>query len=656
MVQAENVVPIPKSGVEAQLKPIDGWLKTLTFQPKGDKNRIQSMSPEIQRMMEQFEVASGKGAGETISVFENLKRFSDGSDILSESANVVANTIKYGFSLGICVMEMYEKSSGLANLRALNAKKQLLDTQHGEFQQKQLTAAAISTFVSAYYIVWTLLRYKNEEVSKRVLPKIQLPEFTIINAQQAVKFALFYFGRLITSEDLVNDDVALVKFSIEYFQTILSEIELYKSSLQYMEEFENRHYKLEGSDFSVRGFKVELGDQVTRFEFKKVKFEEIVGNRESKHASLRCIQSLLCYDAKSQRNPMLDLGGMRTITMGFGEPGTGKSLQAAATATMLDERCKDLGIPFLYWPFPPNPVSEYQGGSAERVLSWFKRLKDTSMIIYAPIDDAENNLVNRGNRSISSGAREVISVYLTETEGSGAVIRGNYAIQLLTNRPEDIDPAVLSRIQGRSVIAGAETWQDFLDQNFLWWEKYEKHQKGFVGLEPPHDYNYFENQRRLTSLNQFIGNDELVPQNELIRDIYHALMKKHNPEKEDRFIALFYEQVKKKFPFFTSRDVRNIQAAISERIMDFDFPEKWWNDNGLFFSKSYDEKRELLIGLMRENMKGLSFGKIQLFEAIKYIDVTVAIRETTFEKAVKEQLEHMKVLEEAKRRFSKKTE
>jgi len=651
--QDGSLLPIPLNDLLSfKKRVIEVYLKSLSYAPIEDSKRIASMNPDMQALVKQM--LSGQRKEQTVEILKSYERICGGITLLTEPVSMVANVVATGLALGPYISGLYAKASGLTTLKEKNAANKLLVSEQPEFQHKMETEAAISTFSAAYYIVSELSAYHTEEVRARVMPHIGLPEFTLMNPQKATACVLFHYGVYLGSQDIVPDEISLVRFTIDYFQLVLDEIGLRKASLKYAEEFENRSYKLEDSSFVIHGFSQEMHDRVQSVDFKRITFDQIVGNRDIKHASKRLIAALLSYSPKEEKNPMVELGGFRPITMGSGPPGTGKSLLISAVATELNDRCKDLDIPFLYWPFPPNPVSEYQGGSSQRVLDWFKPLKDTGKIIYAPVDDAENNLINRGNRSVSSGAREVISIFLTETEGASAIIRGNWAIQLMTNRPEDIDPAVLSRIQGRARIEGAVTWQDFIDQNRLWWKKYEEISSGFVNISRPADYVYFDNQKELKSLSElkaFTG--ELLPENETVLAIYTTLKKKYDPNREDKFFGLFFEGVKQKFPFITSRDQRNIEMAISERIMDFDFPEDWWKNHDLYFTKSSAEKKGMLIELMKASMKGLSFGELRLQEAVRYLDTTISIYQTNFEQSVLERMEEYAITKEAERRLTK---
>ena len=89
----------------------------------------------------------------------------------------------------------------------------------------------------------------------------------------------------------------------------------------------------------------------------------------------------------------------------------------SATATELHDRCKDLGIKFLYHPIPQSVVSTYQGGSSENMEKWFRTTISPDMIIYAPIDDGDGKLRDRGARGTSAGVIEVVESFLVNTKG-----------------------------------------------------------------------------------------------------------------------------------------------------------------------------------------------------------------------------------------------
>jgi SpoVK/Ycf46/Vps4 family AAA+-type ATPase len=283
----------------------------------------------------------------------------------------------------------------------------------------------------------------------------------------------------------------------------------------------------------------------------------------------------------------MELGGFPAVRMGYGPPGTGKSMLISAIATMLNDYCEWLGIPFLFWPMPDTVVSTFQGGSSERMMNWMRPLRDYSKIIYAPVDDAENNLEERSRQGVSAGVREVIAVFLRNTEGAYAVNYGNQVIDLFTNLPDQIDRAVLSRIRSRFIISGAETWHDFIDQNRLWVNKYGDHSK-LIGMLDPKDYSYFASQQVGKRVKALYEEAQGLSDGR-IEEIISRIDGQHNSN-EHIYFAKMCEAVKVVFPTFTSRDLRNIQEAVDGRVMDFDFPDEWMENSDLFFRREYDEK------------------------------------------------------------------
>jgi len=434
-----------------------------------------------------------------------------------------------------------------------------------------------------------------------------------------------------------------------YFERLIEEINLRKPSLNHTSYFTNAQYKLENTDFVIDGFDTQFATTIHSIVFNKTDMDAIVANHEAKHMFKRFAERLICHDITTSKNPMLELGGLPSITMADGKPGTGKSMLIAATATLLQEWCAWLELPFLFWPLPENIISTYQGGSAERAVEWFKPMQDSNKIIFAPIDDAENNLEERTRQGVSAGVREFIGVFLRNTEGAYAVNNGNRLISLFTNIPDQIDRAVLSRVQVRVPIDGAKTPEDFIDQDYIWWKRYAKIMPGFVDTSPPKGYTFMKNQQDIKSLSEvYAGSFEF--KNENVKKLFNSTKKEHKTDSHT-FFGQFYNRILAKYPFFSSRDLRNIQKAIDARIIDFDLPEGWWNDPETFFKKDYNTKLNMLKELTRENMGGLSFMEIRLREAINYIETAIRINETGIEREIELAAKRMHIGNEAQNRL-----
>lgn len=642
-------IPITRQQLDEFSERANRLLTSVKWAPKG--NFFEGEKPKtVTPVWRDSSVADART--EELSLLKSGHQISRDPVLLSQDINFVLNAFRDALTVGMHLSKTYTKFSGLDQLILTNSKGGLAEGQKTEFRSKYNTASAVTLFCTAAYMVWKLSGYKAEEVSSLQVDFPGIPEMTLQDPVRAIDCAVYYYAAYLEKSGTVRTDIDFVKMSLLYFRSLAEELKLRAASLQHAESFTGQSYKLENTDFSINGFEFDYDGSEISVEFNRVELDEIVGNRDAKHDARRTAGRLLCYDPLTKRNPMQDLGGLAPVTMGYGEPGTGKSLLIAALATMLHDYCKNLGIPFLFWPMPDTVVSTYQGGSAERMMSWMKVLKDPTKIIYAPIDDAENNLEERTRQGVSAGVREVIAVFLRNTEGAYAVHHGNAVIQLFTNLPDQIDKAVMSRINNRSYIGGAKTKEDFLDQDFLWMKKHHKVDPGFVRMTDPKGYNYLESQALLKTLST-VYEKLTSPTEEKIRAIFEQVMKRHQPD-EHEFFAEFFLKVKEQYPFFTSRDIRNIQRAIDSRIMDFDMPEEWMNNPEVFFKKDYDSKRSMIVELMKSAMKGLSFAEVRLQETIRYLDNMVRIADTGRNRKIQELVDDYDLRHEAQQRIEKR--
>lgn len=596
------------------------------------------------------------GQEQTQSLLTIGKQLSGDEALNSEEVNHVLNVIRDGLALGWHVSNLYEKSSSLDVLKQQNSAtaQRLSSAQHAEFNGKITVAAAIMLFVSASYIVHELSTYEEAEVSALNVDFGGLPEVVLRNTTGALQAMLFYFASYCNPQKgFIRTGPEMVKMALHYFNAILDDIGFRKASFTPHDTFfTDVTYQFEGSQFSVNGFERTKGGGSASVEFKEVLFENIVGNREAKHYARRLAMRLACYDLQKKKNPFLEFSSLPGVGMGFGKPGTGKSMQIGATATLLKQLCAKIGLPFLFMPVPGNIVSTFQGGSAERMEAWMRPLsQNKGAIIYAPIDDGENVLEERTRQGVSSGVREVIAAFLRNTEGASAINLGNWVIEIFTNLPEQLDKAVMSRIQYRFSIDGAVTDHDFIDQDYGWWKRYEKLDTSFIGMEAPENYIYGADQRKLVALSEVETSSGVTIKDARLKKIIERVDSKFSRKNHGYFGALYCE-VKKEYPFFTSRDARNIQSAVDARILDFDMPEQWFDDVEVFFKKDYDSKVKMLRELVMANMKGLSFLEIRFNEAAKYLDTLAGIANVEFERDAERGLNQLKVNHEAARRYA----
>ncbi|MFD2823729.1 AAA family ATPase [Lacinutrix iliipiscaria] len=562
--------------------------------------------------------------------------------------NQTLYAVQEGITLGIWIKDSYYDASGLSSL---SENKSVLDSSgKREYESKMHTATAFMLFASAYKILHDLKPHASDDLSVMKQKFAGIPEVSLMSPLKGISCSLFYYDKYLGHPEIIKSDKDVIDFSVVYFEALIDEIQLRKSSLEYTETIVDRTYKLENSDFAISGWDNVFQGTAKSVEFNKIEFEQIVGNRDAKHFARRLTERMLSYDFEAKKNPFQELGGFMPVFMGYGIPGTGKSMLIAAIATRLKMHCDNLDIPFLFHPMPDTLISTFQGGSAEKMVEWMKPLQDPSKLIFAPIDDAENNLQERTAQGVSAGVKEVIGVFLRYTEGAYAVNYGNSSIGLFTNLPEMLDKAVISRVQGRFLIDGARTEHDFLDQDHLWWRKLDTTMPDFVNMQGPENYSYLQDQGLAKNMGEIL-NVSNKPTEERVLEAYNKV-EKHFKTNHHLFYANLYVEIQKIFPFFSSRDVRNIQSAVSLRLTDFDLEEDWFDNPEIYFKKDYDTKFNMLQELMRANMKGLDFSEIRRQEVVRYLDNVATIADTDFKRKVDARINQLNIDLEAREQFN----
>tara|TARA_R110002050_G_scaffold48356_3_gene112541 strand:- start:111029 stop:112990 length:1962 start_codon:yes stop_codon:yes gene_type:complete len=641
-MEHNSTFPIKLTELNALRNEAASYLKGVRWE-QGGKAKSRDKNQKDNSILLYLSKANGNAASEVISVSKTIlalkKRLLADSVAIPLSLNHALFALQEGLTMGIWLKDSYYDASGLSSL---NERKSMLDTsQRREFDSKLQTTTAFMLHGIAYRILYELKPIASDDLSVMKNKFAGIPELSVMSPIKGISCMLYYFDKYLGHPEIITSDEEVVNFTVVFFEAIIAEIQLRLSSFEYTETITDRTYKLEKSEFAVSGWENTFEGTAKSVEFNKIRFEEIVGNRDAKHFARRLTERMLSYDFEAKKNPFQELGGFMPVFMGYGIPGTGKSMLIAAIATKLKEHCEELDIPFLFHPMPDTLISTFQGGSAEKMVQWMKPLQDHSKLIFAPIDDAENNLQERTAQGVSAGVKEVIGVFLRYTEGAYAINYGNSAIGLFTNLPEMLDKAVISRVQGRFKIDGAKTIPDFIDQDYLWWRKFEKTMPDFVNMKNPENYKFLSEQGLAKNLGEILNQSE-KPTEAKILEIYERTEAKFGTN-QHLFFAELYKNIQHSFPFFSSRDIRNIQSAISLRLTDFDLPEDWFADPVIYFKKDYETKFSMLKELMKQNMQGLNFSDIRRQETVRYLDNVATIADTDFKRKVEGRVHDLNV-------------
>jgi SpoVK/Ycf46/Vps4 family AAA+-type ATPase len=134
----------------------------------------------------------------------------------------------------------------------------------------------------------------------------------------------------------------------------------------------------------------------------------------------------------------------------YGPPGTGKTLLAAATSNAV--RSSE-GVPSVFYNVKiSNILSKYFGESSKILGELYGTARDTSPSVVF-LDEFES-IAGQRDGGDSGAERRILSTLLSELDGMDA--KGRHDLYVLTiaatNRPWELDPAVLSRFEKKVLI------------------------------------------------------------------------------------------------------------------------------------------------------------------------------------------------------------
>jgi AAA+ superfamily predicted ATPase len=136
----------------------------------------------------------------------------------------------------------------------------------------------------------------------------------------------------------------------------------------------------------------------------------------------------------------------------YGPPGTGKTLLAAATSNALRTNASDATRAVFFNVKVSSVMSKYFGESTKIVSELYGQARDASPAVIF-LDEFES-LAGHRDADDSGPERRILSTILAELDGLSE--KGRKDIYVLTiaatNRPWDLDPAVLSRFEKKILI------------------------------------------------------------------------------------------------------------------------------------------------------------------------------------------------------------
>jgi katanin p60 ATPase-containing subunit A1 len=176
----------------------------------------------------------------------------------------------------------------------------------------------------------------------------------------------------------------------------------------------------------------------------KVSWDDIGGLDETKNEIKFALGMTL-----AQHPPGVKIAAWTKILF-YGPPGTGKTLLAAATSNAVKST---EGVPSVFYNVKVSSIlSKYFGESSKIVSELYGTARDTSPSVVF-LDEFES-LAGQRDASDSGAERRILSTLLSELDGMDSKGRSDLYVLTIaaTNRPWDLDSAVLSRFEKKILI------------------------------------------------------------------------------------------------------------------------------------------------------------------------------------------------------------
>ncbi len=177
----------------------------------------------------------------------------------------------------------------------------------------------------------------------------------------------------------------------------------------------------------------------------KVTWEEIGGLAETKQELKYALGMTL-----AKRPTGVSLAGWSNFLL-YGPPGTGKTLLAAAISNAVKRQ--DGGSSCFFNAKIAGILSKYFGESAKLITGLYAVAREKSPAVVF-LDEFEALTASRDKGEQTGAERQVLSTFLSELDGLDKKgTEGVYVLTILaTNRPWDLDAAILSRFEKKILI------------------------------------------------------------------------------------------------------------------------------------------------------------------------------------------------------------
>ena len=594
-------------------------------------------SPEIAGMTRRFRsttpgmITRSTARPDGVRLIDRIAH-TDGDDPLTSPVQAaVTHALRRALSIALAIGEAFAEQTALAELKRANLENRLPRERAAEFSEL-LAAEALAVLFTFGNAAAFLVA---PQASEQSVELGAVDEVLTDNAPLALHGALWELDQMIGLH--AATEPLLVATVLAYAEQLMEKVARRAEGAPRAAAFAGASYRVEADDLTIAGFTPARRGRGAALVMTFKKPHEVVGNHIAKYQAMRLAKMLMAYDFERRLNPFAELGGFIFTFMGDGKPGTGKTTLIQMMAGLIHEYCQVAGYPFRYQNLSIENVDSYQGKSGQNAKAFIQNVIDPAVIGFGTVDDIDQIAGKRGDRQSSAGQQEITAVLMEAFSGAGTVVRGNCTFGMFSNYPEQVDDALRQRAGARFLVDGPQTREDYIDILHLLLGKNHKIPLGRHEL-----YAAQEIRRAVAASFESHGR----PKEEGLVRVWESVGKSLGPLDSIAKLGTYLKAIQEADPRFTGRAIKNITDAVKVRAMDFELPDEWMEKPDLFLFRSYDEKTEMIRGLMVPMTVEMVIQEIN-----RYADSEFRYADKSDEAAIEAMVREFGRTEEAKKRY-----
>ncbi|MEM3877216.1 MAG: AAA family ATPase [Candidatus Woesearchaeota archaeon] len=196
----------------------------------------------------------------------------------------------------------------------------------------------------------------------------------------------------------------------------------------------------------------------------QITFQDIIGNSEAKSALQRYAEMLFLYSPKERNNPILKVSYIPRTVFLYARPGTGKTSLAAAMRNYMRQLSEQSGKKFSWVTIDSSIKKKWYGETEEILRTKTREAMSPEGVGVVFIDDIDGLVVSRSGSEVNAPDRSMTIYLMQIIEGIDTSYYGNYLILSASNKPSDLDEALLERIGEASFkVPGPQTEAEYAE-------------------------------------------------------------------------------------------------------------------------------------------------------------------------------------------------